>query len=61
MAMLYKEERGKKKLDVRNEGWYMRYWMSNETTIRNIHRKYPDATVKLVGIQGCLTHGLRTR
>ena len=49
------------KVDVRNEQWYPRYFSQNETTLNNLFRKNPEVQVKMLGIQGCLTYGLRTR
>ena len=47
--------------DVRNEPWYSRYFASNETVMKNLYLKDDSVEIKMVGIQGCLTYGIRTR
>ena len=48
-------------IDVRNEAWYMRYFNVNESALNNLRRKNPNAVIRMLGIQGDLQHGLRTR
>ena len=48
-------------VDVRNEQWYPRYFMANESTLNNLVRKNNQVQIKMLGIQGCLTYGQRTR
>ena len=49
------------KVNVREELWYRGYYQANEYTINNLHRKNPDCQIRMLGIQGDLTHGVRTR
>ena len=48
-------------INVREEQWFPRYFMTNEYTLNNLVRKNPNVEVKMVGIQGDLTHGVRTK
>ena len=48
-------------IDVRNEAWYMRYFNVNESALNNLRRKNANTAIKMVGIQGDLQYGLRTR
>ena len=47
-------------LNVRKEAWYSRYYQTVASGINNAHRKYPDATIILVGIEGDVQYGKRT-
>ena len=58
-GILYKGEGPE--INVREEFWYPRYFMSNETVLKNIYRKNSSVVVKMMGIQGDLTFGKRTR
>ena len=49
------------KVNVREELWYPRYCQANEYTLNNLHRKKPRVQIKMLGVQGDLTYGLRTR
>ena len=44
-----------------SEGWYPRYFQSNVTVLNNAARKKKSVKVKMIGLQGCLTYGVRTR
>lgn len=48
-------------LNVRGELWYMRYYQDNVSTLNNLVRKNPNVEPKMVGVQGHLEHGIRTR
>lgn len=48
-------------VNVRNELWYPRYHSTNTKTLNNLFRKNRDVEVKMLGIQGDLDFGLRTR
>lgn len=48
-------------INVREEQWFPRYFMTNEYTLNNLVRKNPNVEVKMVGIQGDLTYGVRTK
>ena len=47
-------------LNVREEAWYGRYYQTVEYAINNLHRKYPNATIYLMGIEGDVQWGKRT-
>ena len=47
-------------LNVREEAWYARYYQTVEFHINNLHRKYPNATIYLMGIEGDVLYGKRT-
>jgi len=48
-------------LMVREELWFPRYIQSNADTLNNIARKNPTATIRMVGVQGDLKFGVRTK
>ena len=50
-----------KPLDVRKEAWYARYYQTVVAAINNAKRKYPDHTIYLLGIEGDVQYGKRTR
>ena len=50
-----------KEINVREELWYARYYATNEATLNNLIRKNPNVRIKMIGIQGCLDFGKRTR
>ena len=56
---LYKGQ--EKELDVREEHWFPRYFAVNADTLNNVARKNPTARIKMVGIQGDLKFGVRTK
>ena len=58
-AIIYKGKEAP--IDVRNEAWYMRYFNVNESALNNLRRKNANTAIKMVGIQGDLQYGLRTR
>ena len=47
--------------NVREEGWFPRYFAQNETALMNAFRRNSNVKIRMVGIQGCLTFGTATR
>ena len=58
-ASLYKGQ--EKEINVREEHWFPRYYAVNADTLNNVARKNPKARIKMVGIQGDLKFGVRTK
>ena len=58
-ASLYKGR--EKEINVREEHWFPRYYAVNADTLNNVARKNPTARIKMVGIQGDLKFGVRTK
>ena len=58
-ASLYKGP--EKEINVREEHWFPRYYAVNADTLNNVARKNPTARIKMVGIQGDLKFGVRTK
>ena len=50
-----------KEINVREEHWFPRYYAVNADTLNNVARKNPTARIKMVGIQGDLKFGVRTK
>ena len=50
-----------KEINVREEHWFPRYYAVNADTLNNVARKNPSARIKMVGIQGDLKFGVRTK
>ena len=59
VASLYKGQ--EKEINVREEHWFPRYYAVNADTLNNVARKNPTARIKMVGIQGDLKFGVRTK
>ena len=59
VASLYKGR--EKEINVREEHWFPRYYAVNADTLNNVARKNPTARIKMVGIQGDLRFGVRTK
>jgi len=51
----------KPEVDVREELWYSRYYQSNADTLNNMARMYKKSKIRMVGVQGDLKFGVRTR
>ena len=58
-AQIYKEK--EKEVNVREEQWFPRYYAVNADTLNNIARKHTAARIRMVGIQGDLRYGVRTK
>jgi len=53
---------GKKpEVDVREELWYARYYQSNADMLNNMASMFKKCKIKMVGVQGDLEFGVRTR
>ncbi len=58
-AQIYKGK--EKELNVRQELWFPRYYAVNADILNNVARKHPTARIKMMGVQGDLKWGVRTK